>query len=150
MGNLGFQELLLLFIVIGLFLIPLILFLINLQNTLKAIDPQNRTMEPGKVWLMLIPLFNVIWIFMVVSAIANSTQAQLEQYGVSSSQKPTYNLGLAWAICTLCNWIPMVGVFAGIVSFVLFILYWVKVNEVRKQLVMLGQLHQNKEEGSIL
>jgi len=101
MGNFGFQEILLILIVFGVFLIPLIFFLINLQNTLKIIEPQNRTMEPGSVWLILIPLVNVVWVFLVVNAIANSGKAQLEQYGVYSTEKPTYSIGLAWAICSV-------------------------------------------------
>jgi hypothetical protein len=103
-------------------------------------------MEPGNVWLMLIPLFNVVWVFMVVNAIANSTKAQLEQYGVYSSDKPTYSIGLAWAICSLCNWLPVLGIFAGLASLVLFIVYWIKVSEVRKQLLVLEEVHQNKED----
>ncbi len=97
MGNLGYQELLIFVVVFGLFLVPLIFFIINLQNTLYAVEPQNRTMEPGKVWLVLVPFFNIIWVFIVVNAIANSAKAQLEQYGVYSSERPAYNIGLAWA-----------------------------------------------------
>lgn len=149
MDNLGFQEMLLIVVILFLFLIPSIFFMINLQNTLKAVEPQNRTMQPANVWLMLVPVLNVVWIFMVVSAIGNSTKAQLEQYGVYSSERPTYNIGLAWAICSLCNWIPVLGGFAALASIILFIVYWIKVNEVRKQLLVLSQVYQNKEEGSI-
>jgi len=150
MGNLGYQELLLLLIVLCQFLIPLIFFLVSIQNVLKIIEPRNRTMKPGNVWLMLIPVFNIVWVFMVVNAIANSTKAQLEQYGVFGTEKPTYRIGLAWAICSVCSWVPLFGILTGLASLVLLIIYWIEVNNVKKQLLMLSQLHHNNGEGSIL
>jgi len=59
MENLGFQEILLILIVLCGMIIPKIFYLLTLQNALKTISPQNRKMEPGKVWLLFIPLFSV-------------------------------------------------------------------------------------------
>jgi len=146
MGNFGLQELLLL-AMMGLFIIPVIFFLITLQNTLRAIEPQNRTMEPGNVWLMLIPLFNFVWSFMLVNAIANSCKTQMEQYGIYNEQKSTYNVGIAWAVCLILN--ILLGLFS-ILSLIFFIVYWIKVNETRKQLLELKLLHENRDDGSIL
>src|SRR3954447_211691 len=103
MGNLGFQELLLFFIVIGIFILPVIFFLITLQNTLKIIEPQNRKMQPGNVWLLLIPLFGFIWSFILVNAVADSCKAQLEQYDVFYEQRPTYNVGMCWAVSSVLS-----------------------------------------------
>jgi hypothetical protein len=64
-----FEEPLLIVVVLCLvlgYLVALILFLIAQQNTLEAIQPQNRKMQPGEMWLQLIPLFNLIWQFIVV------------------------------------------------------------------------------------
>jgi len=47
-------------------------FLITQQNTLKAIQQQNRLMRPGEVWLQLIPLFGIVWQFIVVTRISDS------------------------------------------------------------------------------
>jgi hypothetical protein len=58
--------------VILLFIIPAILFTLTQQNTLKAIRPQNRLMNPGLVWLQFIPVFGQVWQFIVVSRIAGS------------------------------------------------------------------------------
>ena len=51
------------------YLATLIFFLIAQQNTLKSIKPHNRKMQPGEVWLQLIPVFNLIWQFIVVGRI---------------------------------------------------------------------------------
>jgi hypothetical protein len=147
MGNLGFQELLLVLVVLGLFIVPVIFFLITLQNTLKIIEPQNRRMQPGNVWLLLIPLFGFVWSFIMVTAIADSCKTQLEQYGIFYEQRPTYNVGIGWAVCLALS--IVVGLFS-IISLVMLITYWVKVNDVRKQLLSLKEVHERKEDGSIL
>ena len=137
-----FQLLLLLVIVV-----PLIYFMLTLQNTLKVVEPQHRTMQPGNVWFMLIPIFSFVWSFFVVAAIADSCKAQLEQYGLYSQEKPTYKLGTAWALCLLFS---IVVRLLSIVSLILFIVYWIKVNELRKQLLALKQVYENNDDGSVL
>src|SRR6476619_6032311 len=119
MGDLGFQELLLL-VVIGLCILPVIFFLITLQNTLKIIEPQNRKMQPGYVWLVLIPFFGIVWSFIMVKAIAESCKAQLEQYDVFYEQKPTYSVGIGWAATLALS--AVIGLFS-IVSLLLLITY---------------------------
>ncbi len=147
MGNLGFQELLFIIIVIGVFIVPLVFFLITLQNTMKVIEPENRRMKPEHVWLILIPLVGSLYAFLVVIAIANSCKLQLEKYGVFSLQKTTFGLGLAWAICLLSSlfWKALF-----IPSMLLLFIYWFKVNEIRKQMLQLKEVFTNKESNSIL
>jgi len=43
--------------ILELMIIPAIFFYLTLQNTLKIVSLYNRTMPPGQVWLLLIPLF---------------------------------------------------------------------------------------------
>lgn len=118
-------------IMIFLFLFPIILlpgifFLLTLQNTLKIISPENRKMPPANVWLLFIPLFNIVWQFIVVDKISESIGAECARLNITATEnKPTYSIGLAWNICNLLSIIP----FVGFAVLVLFILYWVKVNE---------------------
>jgi len=145
-ADLGLQELLLLAL-IGICIIPVIFFLITLQNTLKAVEPQNRSMKPGNVWLILIPVFGFVWSIVMVNAIANSCKTQLEQYGVFYEQKPTYSIGMGWVTCSILS---MVINLFSFVAIVMLIVYWIKVNDVRKQLLALKQIHDSKDENSIL
>ncbi|HVX52816.1 MAG TPA: hypothetical protein VHB48_21835, partial [Chitinophagaceae bacterium] len=55
MGNLGFQEALLL-AALCIVIVPFIFYLLTLQNTLKIISARNRGMKPDNVWVMLVPL----------------------------------------------------------------------------------------------
>ncbi len=122
---------------LALFLIPGIFFLITLQNTLKAISMENRRMPPGNVWLLFIPVFNIVWQFIVVDKIAQSIAAECARLNIPvTDSKPTYGIGLAWNICNLLTIIPIIG---GLASLVTFIIYWVKVAEYKK----LIQANQN-------
>jgi Na+/phosphate symporter len=121
-------------ILLALFLVPGIFFLLTLQNTLKVISPENRKMQPSNVWLMFIPLFNIIWQFIMVDRIAQSISAECVKLNIAVKQtKPTYNIGLAWNICNCISFIPIIG---GLTALVMFILYWVKVGEYKKLLLV--------------
>lgn len=110
-----------------------IMFLLTLQNTLKAISPLNRRVSPGNVWLMLIPLFNMIYIFILVGNIADSIKAECDMLNVPTKEsRPTYGLGLGYAIS---NIIGLIFSFAGLATLVLWIMYWVKVNEYKKIII---------------
>ena len=57
-------------------LLPLIFYLITLSKTLKEVEQTNRRIEPGQVWLTLIPLFGLVWQFIMVNRIADSLKAE--------------------------------------------------------------------------
>lgn len=123
-------------VVIGVFavvLIPAIFYLLTLQNTLKAIRPENRTMTPGNVWLMLIPLFNLVWMFIMITRIADSIRNELNARGTVTNERPTYNIGLVWCILFLVGRIPFIGGLFSLGCLVCWIIHWVKVNEYKKQ-----------------
>lgn len=129
----GATEWILIIIVFGgLLIVPYVFFLLTLQNTLNAISTENRRMPPSNVWLMFIPLFNLVWQFIMVDHIANSIKAECERLSIASNEKkPTYGIGLAWNICSVCFFIP----FAPLASLVLWIIYWVKVNEYKNLII---------------
>ena len=127
----GFQ-----FFFLALFLVPAIFFLLTLQNTLKAISEENRRMPPANVWLLFIPLFNIVWQFIVVDKIAQSIAAECARLNLPVKEdKPTYGIGLAWNICNCVSIIPIIG---GLAALVTFIIYWVKVTEY-KNLIKFNQ-----------
>lgn len=129
--NEGFQILFL-----ALFLLPAIYFLITLQNTLKAISPENRKMPPANVWLMCIPVFNFYWQFIVVEKMAKSIVAECNKLQIPLKEnKPGYNLGLAWNICYLLFLIPVIKTFIAFFLIIFWILYWVKINQYRKMII---------------
>jgi hypothetical protein len=116
-----------------IWLVVLILYLITLFNVLNAVSPANRKLEPGLVFLLLIPLFNLVWNFIVVIKLRDSLQAE---YAARDLQGDgfAYGVGLAMCILTLCGIIPILGALAAIAAFVCWIIYWVKMAGYRKTL----------------
>lgn len=127
-----FQVLFLLFFIVLAF-VPFIFLLITLQKTMNVISVENRKMPPSNVWLMLIPLFNIVWQFIMVSKIAESVTEECIKLNIHTKEsKPTYNSGLTWNICNLIAFIPIIG---GLAALLTFILYWVKVNEYKNLMI---------------
>src|ERR1039457_3924679 len=80
-------------------LIPLFLYLSMLSRTLRKCSPASRTMEPGMVWLLLIPFFGLIWNFFIVLALANSLGRELPARGVTQlDPEPGKSIGIAMCI----------------------------------------------------
>ena|SRR5688572_20806024 len=119
-----------------LFIIPLIFFLLTLKNTLKVISPENRKMPPSNVWLMIIPLFGIVWQFIVVTRIADSIRDECVKLNIPIKEnRPTYNIGLAYCISSILFLIPLIKIFGAFAALVTWILYWVKVNEYKKLII---------------
>ncbi len=124
------------FLLLALFIVPAVFFIVTLQNTLKAISPENRKMSFANVWLLCIPVFNFYWQFIVVNKIAQSIAIECKRLGIPVKEtKPTYRLGLSWSICYLLFLIPVIKVWAGIVLTITWVIYWIKVNQYRKLII---------------
>jgi hypothetical protein len=126
--GLGTTELAVIAIVLLLFLVPYILYLVTLSSTIKLCANQNRSIEPGQVWLVLIPIFGLIWYFIMVGRIADTIAAECRQRNIPlDEQRPGYNVGLALCVLSCCGWIPVLGGFCSIAAFICWIIYWVRI-----------------------
>jgi len=88
------------------------------HGALAMVRPENRRLAPGLVWLQLIPLFNFVWIFIVVRRIADSLANEYagwesdSLFGIADEdalkrigKRPTYGIGLTY--CILCAALPI-------------------------------------------
>ena len=129
----GPSELLIL-VVIGA-IIAQVFYLLTLQNLLKEVKEQNRKIDPGQVWLIFIPLFGLVWQFIVVNRIADTLKAELSDRNISSSEdRPGLNLGIAYCALLCAGVLPGIGGLASLAGLVCWIIYWVKMNEFKKLL----------------
>lgn len=120
---------------IAFFLIPAIFYLAALQGALNKCAPTSRTMEPGTVWLLLIPLVNLVWNFFVVMSIAQSLANEYARRGIPSPEPmPGQPIGIAMCVCACCGFIPILGILAGLANLALWIVYWVKIAEYSRNL----------------
>lgn len=112
----------------GIFLIPAIFYLLTLQKALARCSPASRTMEPGMVWLCLVPFFSLIWNFFVVMALGKSLANEYVRRGIPRPEElPGQPIGLAMSICLACGIIPVLGLLASLAALVLWIIYWIKI-----------------------
>lgn len=130
--GLGFPVLLLFFSVS--ILVPTVLYLIALQNTLARCSPNSRTLSPAMVWLLLIPLFNLAWHFVVVSNISKSLHNEFDRRNIQAEPQPGKGIGLAMCILACTILVPVAGIYTGVAALVCWIIYWVKVAEFGRML----------------
>lgn len=115
--------------------IGMILYLLFLQKLLKSIAQQNQKMVPGQVWMLLIPGYSLYFQFVVVNKIADSIAGEQQMKGVKcSEERPGYGLGIVMCILFCACIIPYLGMAAGIGGLVVWIMYWIRLNNYKKQL----------------
>ena len=106
-----------------------IFYILTLSRALKKCSPASRTMDPSLLWLLLIPLFNLIWNFFVVLAMGRSLGNEFRLRNIPHTEpEPGKTIGIAMAVCGACSIIPLVNILTGIVYLVLWIVYWIKIS----------------------
>ncbi len=136
LGMVGpWQIILILVLTIGLMLIPLIFYLLSLQNTLNEIRIENRKMQPGQVWLSLIPIFGIVWQYIIVNRIADSLKLEFTSRDIKiDEERPGIGIGLAYCILFSCNIIPYLGIVTALAGLICWIIYWTKINDYKNKL----------------
>lgn len=112
-----------------------IFFCLTLSKALQQVRPKLREMEPGQVWLLLIPLFNLYWVFVVTGKVPESLKSEFYERGMRKrGDDYGANLGKWYAICMIASIIPCVGSIIGLVGVVMWIMFWVKIAGLSKEL----------------
>lgn len=103
-----------------------VLYLRMLHQCLNRVHPRNRTLQPGMVWLDLIPLFNYVWGFILVNRVAESLDAEffdrrIEHDGDDYGQ----SIGVASNVCQVLG--PFTCSLMSIPGLILWVIYWVRI-----------------------
>jgi hypothetical protein len=113
-----------------------IVYIAFLSRVLSKCSQSSRTMQPGMAWLLLVPLVNIIWNFLVVSALAKSLGNEFRLRNIPlSDPEPGKGLGIAMCVCAACGIVPILNIVAIIPHLVLWIVYWVKIADFSRRLV---------------
>lgn len=107
-------------------LIVQIFFLLSLSRCLAECAPRNRTMEPGQVWLNLIPFFNLVWLILTILRLSESLQNEFRSRRLRSDD-PDFGK-MTGILFYVFNFV------CGLVSLVFFIMYWAKIAGYTRQL----------------
>jgi hypothetical protein len=91
-------------------------------------------MEPGQVWLQLIPLFGLFWQFVVVNRIAESLRKEYRSRGWRKSGDFGQGLGTIECVLTVLSLVPFINYLTSLPALICFIIYWVKIAGFSKEL----------------
>ncbi len=128
-------HIMLLLIVACFFLVPTILYILTLSRALNKCSPASRTLEPGMLWLLLVPFVNLIWNFFVVLGMAKSLNNEFRLRNAPVvDPTPGQSIGIAMSVCGASRIIPLLGLIAIPAHLVLWIVYWVKIAEFSRML----------------
>lgn len=123
-------------IIFSIWLIPTIFYLITMQAALQSVSPKNRTLTPGLVWLNLIPLFSLVWNFFIVTHVSGSLKREFSERGIQDVGDCGQGIGIAMSILAVLIMVPVLGWWlASIATLVLWIIYWVKIVELKNRLL---------------
>ncbi len=126
----------LLWVVLGIpSLVAVVFFLLTQQHALAACSPTVRKMEPGMVWLQFVPIFNLVWQFLVVLAISESLQQEFQRRNLPVEPNPSRGIGLAVCILNCVSLVPIVNWVTLLPALVCWIVYWVKIAGLNSRLV---------------
>lgn len=120
--------------VLGILIVAMVvIFAINVVVCLliylpyKEVPNEHQKMAPGLVFLLLIPLFYIIWNFFVFLQIPESFQSYFASQGRTDVGDCGRTIGLWCAICGAAAMVPCVNYVAGPAALVLFIIFLVKI-----------------------
>ena len=130
----------------------LIFYLLTLQKALNLVSPRNRLMEPGTVWFMLIPCFNIIWQFFIAIRVPDSLRNEFRDRDQDDGSDYGKSLALSQAILGIVSAVISNGLkvavprmetvatiftlMMSLLGLVLFIMFWVKIAGYSNQLAM--------------
>lgn len=127
----------LLIVILVLFIGVWIFYFYNLQETMKSIDYTNRQLPPGRVWLMLIPLFGLGYAFYYYQKLSESIRLQSIANEELETGDYLKGLGLAISIvgivCLITRRNDDIQDLASLAYLVLMIIMWVKTAQYKRR-----------------
>jgi hypothetical protein len=110
-----------------------------LSGWLKRVPEAHRKQTPGMVWLLMIPLFNLFWNFMVFPKVSESFDSYFKSKG--EAVPSTANLAQIFCIVAAASFvvgfIPILGMLSGIgglAALVLLIILLVKYSDLKNRI----------------
>lgn len=135
------------------FFIQLVIWLLfanTIRTTLKLIREENRCILPSQAWFIALPFFNIYWNFVVVRKLTDSLNNEFFDRKMAVEENPTQKQGYMYAGGYMISNLPLppfIGFTASIITFVGFVLYWVKIYEYKKLLREPFEYGNNSNEG---
>jgi len=136
------------FALVGLLVAVVICWL--LSDVQKRIPPPFRRIEPGMVWLLLIPCFKLVWNFIALPKISQSYKAYFNAIGRADVGDCGERLAIACSACAACAMLvgfvfSCLGLPVLMAAWVLLIVYLVKILGLKNQIAVSGAEYSQEE-----
>ncbi len=118
-------------LVVGLAIQALVCYLVI--KLFNALPPQHRKQKPELVWLLMIPLFPLVWNFFVFPKLSESYASYFASINNTMEGDCNRSLALAYCILTACAIVPYAGALAALAGLVVLIIYLVKMYDLKKK-----------------
>ena len=126
-----------------------IFYIITLQSCFATLPEKHRELSPGLVWLLLVPLFNFVWMFMVVLKLSNSFKKAFAERGVTAEVGSCgQGIGLAYCILICCSIIPIVNFVTGPAALICWIIYWTQMAGLKNKYIGMGAIAAKSATGN--
>jgi hypothetical protein len=146
------------------FFVTGVFYCLSQHRALATVQPRNRRIAPGLVWLQFIPFLGQVWQLFVIIFIADSFRTELESHredsllGINAEavehlgERPTLTFGLlfffSWIILICFNlWysghaetgtvyfiVNFIPLILALSSLTFFVLYWVKLVRTKQRI----------------
>lgn len=122
--------------VVGMTTIVKFFYIKTLIATNKLILPRNKQIQNNELYFSLIPIFGLIWDFIVVDKISTSIGYEFrEKRIVASEEFPGKTIGILYCALYIATLVPLFGVIFMFASLCFWIAYWIKINDCKKILL---------------
>jgi len=101
----------------------------------EALPAQHRKTESWQAFLLLIPIFNLVWNFILLARVSGGFQSFFQSKNDASVGDCGAAIGLWYSIAAVCAVVPLVNCLAGPAALVLLIIYLVKISGLRTRVV---------------
>lgn len=132
MDGFGSRELTILLVLACFVLIPQIISIFVYHRVLGALPVERRLISARSTYLLLIPFFSTVYEFYVVLRLSRSLQdyfALVEEPKMGGCGRI---LGVSFCLCNAGALIPGVGMILGVLGLLLWIVYMMTIDELRK------------------
>lgn len=119
-------------------LIANIFFCLSLYSAMKKVPEKHRCFPAWFSWMLAIPILHLIFAWMMLPfGIPKSFKHHLQdnQEAIAKA-KSLFGVGLALVILMTLSVLPYVNLGTGVATFVLYIIYWVKVVKFKKRFLI--------------
>lgn len=103
-------------------------------DTMSLVRPSNRETGVGNVLFTIIPLFNLVYGFIVYPKICDSIKREYSELGLKQDGDFGRSIAIILRVLYIINFVPLLNILASFAYLVLWIVFWVKIHGYKVEL----------------